>query len=88
MNLPNNNSSKKRLKTAEKSAVLNRSVRSEIRTSLKKLRTATVKEDLLKEIPHFFSIIDKASNKSRAGFKKNRVGNYKRKVSNLLNAFG
>ena len=85
--MPNSKSPKKRLKTAEKSAQLNRSVRSQIRTSLKKLRAAVKKEELLKEMPNFFSIIDKAANKRRAGFNKNRAGNYKRKVFSLLNAF-
>jgi len=85
--LPNNNSAKKRVRTADKAAVLNRSVRSEIRTSLKKLRTAESKEDALKEMPNFYSMIDKAANKHRAGFTKNRAANYKRKVSHLLSAF-
>ena len=45
--MPNTISAKKRLKTADKAAILNRSVRSEIRTSLKKLRSAVKKEELL-----------------------------------------
>lgn len=83
--VPHHKSCKKRLKTSEKSAAANRAVRSAIRTSLKLIRTATDLETAKKEVPHLYSMMDKAASKKRAGFNANRVSNYKRKISLLLN---
>ncbi len=63
----------------------NRSVRTTIRTSLKVVRSAQSKEEMLKEVPRLFSLLDKASAKGRAGYNPNRVANYKSKVARLLN---
>ncbi len=84
--MPHHKSAKKRLRTAEKANELNKAIRSRIRTRLKKVRTAPTKEEASKEVPALFSLLDKAALKHRAGFNKNRVGNYKRKVHNLLNS--
>ena len=81
--MPNHLSCKKRLRQAEKANAVNRSVRSAIRTSLKTIRTATSKEDAVKEMPNLFSI-DKAAAKGRAGFSANRAANYKAKVSKVI----
>jgi len=82
--VPNHLSCKKRLRQAEKANAVNRSVRSAIRTSLKTIRTATSKEDAVKEMPNLFSMLDKAAAKGRAGFSANRAANYKAKVSKVI----
>jgi small subunit ribosomal protein S20 len=82
--VPNHLSCKKRLRQAEKANAVNRSVRSAIRTSLKTIRTATSKEDAIKEMPNLFSMLDKAAAKGRAGFSANRAANYKAKVSKVI----
>jgi small subunit ribosomal protein S20 len=84
--LPNHKSAIKRVKTAEKANALNRAVRSAIRTSLKKIRAADKKEAILAEVPTFFSMLDKAARRNRAGITKNTAANYKRKVHALLAA--
>ena len=83
--VPPNKSCLKRLRQAEKANAANRSVRSAIRTSLGIVRKAKTKEEVLKEVPRLFSMMDKAAAKSRAGFSKNRASNYKAKVGHLLN---
>jgi small subunit ribosomal protein S20 len=83
--VPPNKSCLKRLRQAEKANAANRSVRSAIRTSLGKVRSAKTKEEAMKEVPRLYSMMDKAATKSRAGFNKNRVSNYKAKVGHLLN---
>ena len=83
--VPPNKSCVKRLRQAEKANAVNRSVRSAIRTSLGKVRSAKTQEEALKEVPRLYSMMDKAAAKSRAGFSKNRVSNYKAKVGHLLN---
>lgn len=83
--MPNHLSCKKRLRQAEKANAVNRSVRSAIRSSLKTIRTATTKEDAVKEMPNLFSMLDKAAAKGRAGFSANRAANYKAKVSKVIN---
>ncbi len=82
--MPNHLSCKKRLRQAEKANAVNRSVRSAIRTSLKTIRTASSKEDAIKEMPNLFSMLDKAAAKGRAGFSANRAANYKAKVSKVI----
>jgi small subunit ribosomal protein S20 len=78
--VPNKKSAEKRLRQSEKARLVNRSVRSEIRTSLKKVRGAQSKEEALKEIPNLFSLLDKAAQKSQANMKSNTASNYKRKA--------
>jgi ribosomal protein S20 len=82
--LPQHKSAKKRLKTAEKSRLRNRVVRSTIITSFKKIKAAKSKEDILQEMQNFFSMLDKAGKNRRANFTPNKVSNYKRKVHKLL----
>jgi small subunit ribosomal protein S20 len=84
--LPNHKSAIKRVITAEKARLANRAVRSAIRTSLKKIRNAATKEALLAEVPVFFSMLDKAARRNKAGITKNTASNYKRKVHALIAA--
>jgi small subunit ribosomal protein S20 len=58
--------------------------RSAIQTSLKKITQAEEKEAVLSEMPTFFSLVDKAVLKGRAGFTKNKAANYKAKVHRHL----
>ena len=85
--VPHHKSCKKRLRVASKQNAHNRTVRSSIRTSLKLIRTAKEKEVVEKEMPLLFSKMDKAARRRDAGFNKNRVANYKRKVFAVLNSF-
>lgn len=80
-----NKSCEKRLRQAKKANAVNRSVRSAIRTSLGVVRKAKTQEEAFKEIPHLFSMLDKAAAKRRAGFNKNRSSNYKSKIACLVN---
>jgi len=83
--VPPNKSCLKRLRQAKKANAANRSVRSAIRTSLGIVRNSENKEEVLKEVPRLYSMLDKAAAKSRAGFSKNRASNYKAKVGRRLN---
>ncbi len=82
--MPNTKSCKKRVKTSEKARQANRAVRSAIRTSLKVVRTSTDLEEVKSEVPRLYSMMDKAARRRRAGFTKNRVANYKKKISKIL----
>ena len=84
--MPHHKSTKKRMLTAQKANIRNRAVRSAISTSLKKIMNASKKEEILNEMPKFFSMIDKARKRHQAEFTANKVGNYKRKVHRLLAA--
>ncbi len=81
-----NKSAQKRVITAEKSRLANRAVRSAIRSTLKKIRTADKKETMVAEMPHLFSMLDKAAQNGRAGITKNTASNYKRKIHKLVAA--
>lgn len=83
--MPNHQSCKKRIRQTKKLTAMNRSVRSAIRTSLKTIRAAADKDAALKEMPHLFSMLDKAAAKGRAGFNANRAANYKAKVAKVVN---
>ncbi len=82
--MPNHKSAIKRVITSEKARLANRAVRSAIKTSLKKIRTADKKEVILAEVPAFFSMLDKAARRNRGGITKNTVSNYKRKIHALI----
>ncbi len=78
--MPSHKSAEKRVKTAEKARLVNRTVRSAIRTSLKKVRGATTQADAAKELPNLFSLLDKAARRNQGDITKNTVANYKRKA--------
>jgi small subunit ribosomal protein S20 len=82
--LPTHKSAEKRIITSEKSRQANRAIRSAIRTSLKKIRTADKKDVILAEAPKLFSMLDKAAQKRQAGITKNTASNYKRKINKLI----
>jgi len=83
--MANHKSAEKRIRTAQKSRLVNRAVRAEIRTSLKKLRAGS-KDEAAKEIPNLFSLLDKAARKRQGGMTKNAASNYKRKAHSALAA--
>jgi small subunit ribosomal protein S20 len=78
--MPTVKSAEKRVRTNEKARLVNKAVRSEIRTSLKKLRAATTVEAANVELPKLFSLLDKAARKHTGGITANAASNYKRKV--------
>ncbi len=82
--MANNKSAQKRVITSEKNRMANRAVRSAIRSTLKKIRTADKKEVIVAEMPKLFSMLDKAAQSGKAGFTKNSASNYKRKIHKLL----
>ena len=82
--MPTHKSAEKRVITAEKGRQANRAIRSAIRTSLKKIRTAAKEEEVLAEAPNLFSMLDKAARKRKAGITKNTASNYKRKIQALI----
>jgi small subunit ribosomal protein S20 len=84
--VPTHKSAEKRIKTAEKARVVNRKVRSEIRTSLKKVRGAATTEEAAKELPNLFSILDKAARRAQGGMTKNAASNYKSKAQKAVTA--
>ncbi len=84
--MPHHKSCAKRLKTAEKARQANKAVRTTIRTALKKIRAAATPEEAKAEVPRLFSLMDKAARKGRAGFNKNRVANYKSKITKVVAA--
>ena len=84
--MPTHKSAEKRIKTAEKARVVNRKVRSEIRTSLKKVRGAATTEEAAKELPNLFSILDKAARRAQGGMTKNAASNYKSKAQKVVTA--
>jgi small subunit ribosomal protein S20 len=82
--MPTHKSAEKRLLTAEKARLVNRAVRSAIRTSMKKVRTATSAEEAAKEVPNLFSMLDKAARRNQGGVTKNAASNYKSKIQKAI----
>jgi small subunit ribosomal protein S20 len=82
--VPTHKSAEKRIKTAEKARLVNRQVRSTIRTSLKKVRGAATAEEAAKELPNLFSILDKAARRAQGGMTKNAASNYKSKAQKVV----
>jgi small subunit ribosomal protein S20 len=86
--VPTHKSAEKRIKTAEKARLVNRAVRSSIRTSLKKVRGAATSEEAAKELPNLFSMLDKAARRAQGGMTKNAASNYKSKAQKAVKAKG
>ncbi|HLU70181.1 MAG TPA: 30S ribosomal protein S20 [Fibrobacteria bacterium] len=82
--MPTHKSAEKRLLTAEKARLVNRAVRSAIRTSLKKVRTSATAEEAAKEVPNLYSMLDKAARRGQGGMTKNAASNYKSKVQKAI----
>ena len=84
--VPTHKSAEKRMKTAEKARLVNRAVRSSIRTSLKKIRGAATVDEAAKELPNLFSMLDKAARRAQGGMTKNAASNYKSKAQKVVTA--
>ena len=84
--MPNHQSAEKQARKSLKARDLNRTIRSEIRSSLKKLRATTVKAEAAKQLPNLFSILDKAARRNQGGISKNTASNYKRKAQLTVQA--
>ena len=84
--MPSHKSAEKRVLTSQKARLVNRTVRSAIRTSLKKLRGAATQTDAAKEIPTLFALLDKAARRNQGDITKNTAANYKRKAHLTLAA--
>jgi len=82
--MPNVKSAEKRLKTTQRDRLQNRGVRSEIRTSMRKVRTAPSREAAAAEIPNLFSLLDRAARRKQGSITKNTAANYKRKAHEAL----
>ncbi len=82
--MPNIKSAEKRLRQSEKARVVNKAVRSAIRTSIRKIRTAATRDQAEGELPKLFSLVDKAARKSQGNIKKNTASNLKRKAQLAL----
>jgi small subunit ribosomal protein S20 len=70
--------------TSRKAQIVNRDVRTEIRSGLKKIRQATTKTEVSKELPNMFTLLDKAARRNQGGITKNAASNYKRKIHQAL----
>lgn len=82
--MPTHKSAEKRIKTAAKANLVNRAVRSAIRTSLKKVRGAASKDEAVKELPNLFALLDKAARRGQGGITRNAASNYKRKAHKAI----
>lgn len=84
--MPTHKSAEKRILTSEKARLVNRAVRSSIRTSLKKVRGAATHAEASKELPNLFSMLDKAARRNQGGVTKNSASNYKSKAQKAVAA--
>ena len=77
--MPHHKSCKKRLKTAKKSRVSNRQIKSRIKTTIKNIRNAKDKESSQNALKDADSVLDKAV---KAGvIHKNKAANQKSKLA-------
>ena len=83
--MPNHKSCKKRVKTSEKERTRNRAVRSQLRSVIKEVQTASEKEEAVKKLKEVTVLLDKAASqglihKKNADRNKSRLT---RKVNKL-----
>lgn len=84
--MPNHKSAEKRVRQNEKRKRINRSNRTRVRTSIKKLREALSSgnvADLKAQLPETISVIDKAVQKGV--LHKNSAARYKSRLTNRVN---
>jgi small subunit ribosomal protein S20 len=84
--MPNHKSAEKRVRQSEKRRVINKSHRTHLRTSLKKLRTALSGGDagqINTALPETVSTIDKAVQKGV--LHRNAAGRYKSRLTKRVN---
>lgn len=79
--MPNHKSAKKRVRTNEVARVRNRSIRTAVRTAIKKVRSAKNKEEAVKSLRETSVLIDKACQKGvyhpkNAARKKSRLAHH------------
>jgi small subunit ribosomal protein S20 len=83
--VPNHKSCKKRVKTSELERVRNRSLRTELRSAIKAVRTEQNKDEAKKMLVTASAIIDKAASKglihsNNAGRNKSRLARFVQKL--------
>ena len=82
--MPIHKSAKKQAARSKRAQIVNRDVRTEIRSSLKKIRAAATKAEVSKALPLLFSLLDKAARRHQGSISKNAAANYKRKIHQAL----
>ncbi len=80
--MPQNNSCKKRVRTAEKANVRNRAMRSQVKTVTKKVREADSVEVATTALQNAYSVLDKAV--KRNVIHKNKAANQKSKLTAVV----
>jgi len=82
--LPRLKSSRKRLRQAQKANLRNKSVRSLLRTSIKKVRLASSKAEAEALLPQVVSVIDRTTRKGV--IHRNAAARYKSQLAHKVNA--
>ena len=81
--MANHKSSEKRIRSAETKKTQNRYQAKTVRNAVKKLRTSTEKEEVIKTLPEVISHLDKLAKKSV--IHKNKAANLKSKMMKKAN---
>ncbi|MBN1212453.1 MAG: 30S ribosomal protein S20 [candidate division Zixibacteria bacterium] len=81
--MPSHKSCKKRVKTSEKERVRNRAVRSQLRSVLKDVQTASVKEEAVQKLKEATILLDKAA--SRGLIHKKNADRNKSRLTRKVN---
>ena len=82
--MPRLKSSRKRLRQARKANMRNKSVRSLLRSSMKKVRLSSSKSDAEALLPQVVSVIDRTSRKGV--IHRNAAARYKSQLAHRVNA--
>ena len=82
--MPRLKSSRKRLRQAQKANLRNKSVRSLLRTSIKKVRLASSKAEAEALLPQVVSVIDRTTRKGV--IHRNAAARYKSQLAHKVNA--
>lgn len=80
--MPQHDSCKKRMRTAEKANVRNRAIRSQVKTATKRVREADSVEVATTALKTAYSVLDKAV--KRNVIHKNKAANQKSKLSAVV----
>ncbi|MCK4339015.1 MAG: 30S ribosomal protein S20 [Candidatus Cloacimonetes bacterium] len=83
--MPEHKSCKKRLLSDAKKRNNNKYVKKTIKTSIKKLRNVSTKEEMEKMLPNVYSVLDKAVKKGV--IHKNNAARRKSRIANFVNKF-
>lgn len=84
--MPTHKSAEKRIKTSEKARIRNRMIKSAVKTAIKKVLSATKKDDAAKKLREAAVLIDKAAQKgifhpNNASRKKSNLAVFVNKLS-------